>query len=424
MKKLLRAALFISILLSAEFAARYAMSDDRYAISRFMLHEMYTGGEDIDELFIGASHVQLAFDTGLLDELLDGETFNAGSSMQSLGTSYALLKEIGAHHRLKRVYVDLDPSMLLSDDVSLESIFAISDYMRPSFRKLGYLLDVTPEGNLMNTLMPFGKGRSYRKEPAAVMENLRYKLSGDYLQYREPDGSYAGKGYIASRVSLPGDSFGTGGSFSPLSGRITERNLAYLEKIIRYCREEGAELSFVVVPMSDFLLLGEGNYDSYAAELREALAGSGVPLYDFNLMRPEYLDLQEQRYYSDMEHLNREGAERFAAAFAALVRGDVPAEDMFFDSYGEKMREKTENGNRSYYGVVLQSQENGFRLVPVAACPEEEKARIRYRVRYDAEADGDYITAELDGTILGESFVRAEEIGGENRLLGEEGAEP
>lgn len=439
-RRLLRAAVFVFILFAGEFAARYAMSNDSMAISRFMMHDMYSAEENIDVLFLGASHVQLAFDTALCDELLGANSFNAGSSMQTLGTSLALLREIGARNTLREVYVDLDCSMLLRDDVSLESIYAISDYMKPSWRRLAYLLEVTPEGNYMNTLMPFGKGRGYYRRPADILRNLRRKLSREYLCYEKPDSSYGGKGYIAGATKLYGSCFCSGRRVDALPSEIPEKNRQYLREIIEYCGAHGIRLHFIAVPVSDYQLVAAGNYDVCVQAAEQFLAQYGLPFYDFNLAKPAFLDLSSIEYYTDSEHLNRDGAAVFDRAFAKLVTGGAAPEELFYASYADKLAAR----EPAFYGFVVQPEAEGLAVCPVSTLGEETDRRIVYALEpltlngtdgtdeagataAAAEPDGAesiVITATLDGKEIGRSLLSDTETGGQRRIVRKEAARP
>lgn len=120
----------------------------------------------VDVLFYGASHCQLGFDREVTDIGMGLSAFNAGSFSQGLETSLALIKEAAVYYDLKQVYVDLDYSIVMRDEPNLESIYIISDYMRPSFRKASYLLNVTTFEHYLNSFMPLHRGRGERTKSA------------------------------------------------------------------------------------------------------------------------------------------------------------------------------------------------------------------------------------------------------------------
>ena len=175
-KIILKIVLFLGIYVGGQALVKYALVDDTNTISRIMLHDLYTEEKNIDVLFCGASHCQLGFNTEVTDDGFGMNTFNAGSSSQGLETSLALIKEAEQYHDLKQVYVDLDYSIVMRQEPNLESIYIISDYMKPSLRKVSYLLNATSFDYYLNSFMPLHKGRGYTKNPQKILEILKKKI--------------------------------------------------------------------------------------------------------------------------------------------------------------------------------------------------------------------------------------------------------
>lgn len=379
-KLVVKIILFLAIFLGAEHLVHFCAFDDRKAISRVMLHELYHQKDGIDVLFCGASHVQLSFDPSVTDEIFQANTFNAGSSAQPLEATDAIIREAASLYDLKEVYVDLDYSIATRSEVSLESIYAVSDYMRPSWNKAEFLLHATPARYYLNSFLPLGQGRTLTHNPSEIPEIVKGKFSYNYRHFISDVDSYQGKGYIASHVYLEPEEEEAGSSSverdstaadsesgttqegsslnrngvlerqkavfqkeleatppSPIPDRIPEEDQVVLNDIISFCQEKEISLTFVVTPMSDYYLSQIGNYDDYIAMVRTFLAGKDVPFYDFNLARTEYLDLSDVKYYTDSNHLNRDGARLFSEVFGKFFTGQIPEADLFYSSYSEKL---------------------------------------------------------------------------------------
>ncbi len=85
----------------------FALVDDVRSYTRVMLHEMYTQEENIDVLFIGSSHCYRTLNPGLIDNIWSKNTFNGGTSSQSLDGSYAILNEVAKNNDLETVYLEM-----------------------------------------------------------------------------------------------------------------------------------------------------------------------------------------------------------------------------------------------------------------------------------------------------------------------------
>ena len=86
--------LFLVLVYAPNEFLRYILTDDVKSYTRVMMHELYEQNE-IDTLFIGSSHCYRSINTEIADELLQSNTFNAGTSSQTLLDTWYLLQEAG-----------------------------------------------------------------------------------------------------------------------------------------------------------------------------------------------------------------------------------------------------------------------------------------------------------------------------------------
>lgn len=350
---------------------RYLLIDDAESYTRITLHELY-GQENIDVLFLGSSHCYRSIDPAVTDAAWNMNTFNAGTSSQQPVASYYLLKEAGERNRISRVYMEVYYDLLSNNEVyqSPTAAYIISDYMRPSLNRLQFLWDTGGKDYLVHGLILAKRDWEKLFDAAYLKENLHRKTSDSYREYawvRAENEEYAGKGFVYNKEQIQKGTFSALEPFAPVdSNGISARNQEYLRKIIDYCRDKGIELIFYSAPVPDFRLAGCGNYDSYVEQMYSFLEGTGVPYYDFNLCRSDFLQMDDGCFKDD-NHLNGEGAERFSEAFAAFFGGKTDGDRIFWDSYGQKL----EHERKDVFGIIceMEKDEEGkirAHIIPVA----------------------------------------------------------
>lgn len=335
-KIIFKIILFLAIYVGVQALIKFVVLDDTMTISRVMLHDLYTQEENIDILFCGASHCQLGIDPAIMDEAFGMNTFNGGSSSQGLETSLAMIKEAAAYNDLSKVYVDLDYSIVMREIPDIESIYIISDYMKPSLRKISYLLNATSFDYYMNSFMPLHKGRGYTKNPGKIVDTLSKKLDRGYWAYEKVDPSYGGKGYIASVVVAKEDDPAFTDEYIDITGDIPENSVKCIKEIIDFCSKKNIELIFINVPTTEYRAERMNFYDTYIDAIDSLLAGSDAEYFDFNLYRPETLPLNDIKYYNDDNHLNKDGSALFGQIFAAFMKGDITKEELLYPSFADK----------------------------------------------------------------------------------------
>lgn len=335
-KIFLKIVIFLALYLGVQEIVKFAILDDTMTISRVMIHDMYTQEENIDVLFCGASHCQLGINPAIMDEALGVNTFNAGSSSQGLETTLAMIKETARFNDLSQVYVDLDYSIVMRDTPNLESIYIISDYLRPSPRKVDFLLNATTFDYYVNSFMPLHKGRGYIKDLKRVPENIKTKLHRGYWNYENVDSSYGGKGYIASKTVVNEDDPVFTDEYEHVSGDIPDTSVRYIREMIDFCAKEDIQLTFINIPVTEYRASRMVNYDSFVNSINNILSKDKIKYYDFNLCRPEALPLNDLKYYNDDNHLNVAGSTLFAKKFSSFVKGDISEDEMFYDNFSDK----------------------------------------------------------------------------------------
>ena len=316
----------------------YLVVDDADSYTRLAMHELYTGEEPVETLFLGSSHCFRAYDPALYEALTGESAFNLGSSSQNYDTSYYLLKEALARHPVKKVYLDMYYAFLFigREDRDLVQANIISDYMRPSLNKLDFALHMSGAEHYTNTLLPFRRNWRLLGDWKYLEENLARKGQKSYKNY-EPvvheEERYVARGFVSSSQRLKPEEITWWEKFSKidLSGEDTFAR-SYVERIVKLCREEEIELIFVTAPSYEEYLEVVGPYDPAHAYIKELAEDYGVPYLDFNLCREEYLSLTADDYM-DVDHLNGQGAQKVTETLAELANEPSLIDEYFVSCY-------------------------------------------------------------------------------------------
>lgn len=150
---------FILILVGINSILEYVLVEDYEDEFRAHMHEMYNQ-ENIDTLFLGSSHVFCSTDPRILEQMWGEDVYLAASSVQKPDVSYYLLKEATKHYDLDRVFLDMYYFQFREEDSAernnelLKYVYAVSDYMNPSFDKISFILDAVPRENWLRAFLP------------------------------------------------------------------------------------------------------------------------------------------------------------------------------------------------------------------------------------------------------------------------------
>lgn len=355
-KRIIFVLTFVVFIFGENRLLTYITMDNISSYTRITLHELYNSTDNIDVLFLGSSHCMRTFDCALGDERLGMNTFNAGTSSQFLDGSYALLVEAGKRNEIKEVWVELyygQLGRLNEERTELTSTYAISDYMNLSLNKIRYLLEASTPEYWANSFIPARRYWETAMNINYISDLLRRKSQKEYRDYSYTYvNSYMGKGFVASDVAVEPGTYVYQNDFYPIKTMTVDDN-KYLSRIITYCNKNNIKINFFSAPMSDFRLVSLGNYDDYVNEITTYLEGYGCKYYDFNLCKPEYLDLSESHFMDD-NHLNRKGAELVTNLICDIMQDDINVKNLFYTSYSAKINAQ----DNRIYGVQLYSVTN------------------------------------------------------------------
>ncbi len=334
----------------------YVFSNDTTSWSRIELHELY-GQEEIDSLFLGASHVYSGINPDIADAAWGQNTFNCSTSAQRIDTSYLLLKEANRVADIDNCYLELSVNGVTRgvEDGTLQEICRVSDYMRPSWNKFVYLWTTIQPQDYINVFCRARRNWKSVYSLQTMKETVSAKWTAAYRNYeyvKVESGDYAGKGFIRFKEEF--ENVGARVRQPIRENLVNEEFRYYFHEIAQYCQENNIRLVCFSAPLPEYTLESFGNYDEYYMQAKELCEENGVCFYDFNMANPSILGMQDTDF-RDSTHMNEMGAERFTKVFADFFAGKIEEEELFYASYEEKKEQLPER----FIGLILRRDTSG-----------------------------------------------------------------
>lgn len=388
--------LFALIFLCVSFFLSLFIINDLNTYTRILMHEFYSQ-KNIDVLFCGASHVSHGINPVVMDKTLGLETFNSGTPSQGLDGTYILLREAERLYNLKDVFVELDFATATTTPYSKsepsKSNFLVSHYLKNPKAKLEYMLYSTSPKYYLNSILPIGKEKLINLNPLSVFAMFKSRLTGEYFKYgyKKSDSVYAGKGCVLDdEMVQQGTLWSEPVNPIPVASIDNEWKETII-KIIEFCKEKKIKLVFYQNPSTDFYLAEKQTYDDYIALIRSVISEYNVPYYDFSLLKPEYLELQDSDFFDD-NHLNKYGIDKFTSLFCRFyISTEQEKEKMFYSSLAEK---HSVQSPRIYGLIIDENKDEGFFTVyPVSN--RSDTSLVSYDVSaYDSASGNEILIAE------------------------------
>ena len=338
--------LFISINIFLNEIFRYLLINDSKSYTRIMFHDLYTSDENIDVLFLGSSHCYRSINPEITDQFFGKNTFNAGTSTQSLDATYALLVEAEKTNEIEEVYLEMF-YFIMGEDYSerdkLTHMYIVSDYMKPSLNRAIYILNGSPKEHWVNGFILSRRESLRTLEKGYLKKVWDFKNTQDYRNYApvvNSDEYYYLKGFVYNDKGISNHADLIDRQFEPIKEpQLSEDDMKYLEKIINYCNKKHIKLNLFSSPMQDQRLEMVGNYDLYISQMQDFAKENGIEYIDFNLMKYEHFSY-EDTLYMDSTHLNGPGANQFTKIFSQYFTKQIRDEDLFYDSFEERIKNK------------------------------------------------------------------------------------
>ncbi len=334
---------------------------------RILFHSYYDQ-DNIDNIYMGSSHVYCGVDPNLLDGINGLNNFNMSTPGQRWDDTYFLLRDALDRYDIKNVYLeccysttttcetwtDKDQCYQIVDWIKAPRNYAfpwlITYEMKLSGDKIAMLYNAADADHMLETIFPFVRHRGNVFNWDQINTNVKEKNSADYKNYvyhqdaTEIDGTaasidYKEKGFsslknlrlLDQKKLFEADRDLSENSIGPESSK-------YLSKTISMCQRKGINVKLFICPIYDLQLVSTNDYDNYISEINRIAENHEVELYDFNLIKDEYLDFNKGDYYSDPGHLNSLGAEKLAPVLWDVLTSSADDNSKrFVKTYKEKL---------------------------------------------------------------------------------------
>lgn len=368
--------------------------------------------ENIDNIFIGCSHVFCDIDPFIIDEISGMNNFNLASGSLTVSASYYLLKEADRVNDLSNVYIELyyypNAGCNRADSPwARQNNWRSIDYLKPSIVKSEYILKTQLPESYLDTLFPFIRYRSKLFDGEYInsikeLKNSEEWNNNTYYDAKE-DAYYLGKGFYKSNHTIEKDNKYL--LETPLiinqESLMPEDNCEYMQKIIDYCKKNGLNLKFFISPMYETQVLSSRGYDLYSKQVYKIAEKNDVELYDFNLCKSEYLDVMHQQYFRDSGHLNGVGTKIYTPIlWSVLSESQENNKKYFCDSYDEKIR----LDSPEMYGAYYERDEAGKNCT-IASNTDSE---LEYAVMFNSEENGSVVIKDFS---IDKGFFIKDDIG-------------
>lgn len=270
--------------------------------------------KSIDVLILGSSHAFRSYHPETIKTNLDteNEVFNFGSAAQTPVTSYFILNEVLKKHQPKIVILDLYVMVFTSDNQL--------DNGRYNFHSMPW------EANKWDFLKD---GFSFKEKiyllffPSYVYRNhVKHKINKLLGRNYIPGGKgqYGQHGFAFNTDTLAIEKLQYDNQFSKFQvqeAKITDKNMAYVEKIVKRCQAADIPIVLMSSPMPEHSVKFIEEYQAIYEHFEALAQDLQVDYYDFNVERTA--EIKDEFHYYDDDHLNLTGAKIFSKKVAKII---------------------------------------------------------------------------------------------------------
>lgn len=302
-----------------------------------------------DTIIVGTSQGLKGINPECLDPALGSSSYNMSTNMQSLASSREIIQEAAETRAIKRVLLVIDHEVLSlnrADSRRAEQALWMARARSESFPenlKTVWSFVTSPVWIKTSASLTFLTPWVYNRS-TDLKRNVREKLAGKVLDdtgHRLSNGYEPGEGvvdqsihFITLREAATWDAEEPDLTFHSLE--LRQGNEKILQEICEFCKENGIELTAVVVPYPNYLNIYRlADYAAITDELKDLFSSYGFSFLDFNLTRESAFALSGTDYH-DVGHLNSSGAAKFSRFLGTtLKRLDAGEEvtDLFYDPW-------------------------------------------------------------------------------------------
>ena len=398
----IKSILFLLIFYILSIGVAFILKDDTESYARVLMHEFYSQ-DNIDILYCGASHVSHGITPVIADSITGKNNFSTGTASQTIEGTYAILQQAIKQYKIEKVFLEMDFAVSAkhakNDRNGFAADYIVSDYIKDPSIKYNYLFSISSPKYYVNHLLPIGKDKHMTLNPKKFIKKIKSIVTGQYFKYDyiSSDSEYDGKGCVLNIDVIKNGSF----SNNTEQGKIKLENISeeyknIIDKIIKLCKNNNVELIFYSMPCSDFYLAEKSNYDDYYFWCKDFLSQRGFEYYDFNLVKEEYLTLEDEDFTDD-NHFSKQGVYKWTRAFCnCFFTEGISLEKMFYASYSQKLQ----NHPDKIYGLELLPSQDKKTIKIKPIINHVEQNRITYDVYSIIEGNEELLEKETRDSVI------------------------
>lgn len=355
------------------------MAEGDSRIERDVWNDFYKNQGKISYLYLGSSHVYCDINPFMLDERNGQFNFDLATPGQLMDGTYYLLREADRENNLSNVYIELYYYVNVKENFNHREEpvkqysfrnWTILDDMKFSYNKFDYFRQSTQLEQWPDAILGFVRYRSKISDWGYIRNNVIQKCDPE-RKYKSEDFS---RGYVPrngvyqeqERLFMQEHILGE----EPMAKTSEE----YLRKAITYCQQREIPVTLFISPIYELQLISTEDYDNYVDQVRQIAEEYQVDFYDFNLVKEEYLPIQQMKYFSDVGHLNEVGSNLFTDFFWQVVSGNTSHnQKYFYDSYEQKLHKQ----KPMVYGLYYRISEDNIRNIWIAS---NKGTEMEYRI--------------------------------------------
>ena len=333
-------AFFLVFVVIVLFANTHFIKTDTYVA--LSLHEI-KARNDIELAFVGSSLVRDHFNPDIISERTGLKAYSAAVPGLSFPGFLALTKELYRTNSPKYTVLVIEPEDLSTVKEDPEAEYKLMPYLSDRDNKITYYLDLCRgDGRYLDRFCIFRQFGPDSLFDLYKTFGLRYAPESCYkriLPTISSELSYTGGGFL--RRTSPGkvDELSRESMIrEPETGYEYEVMDYTQDLILRYkalCEEKGSELLVVFFPNPVVHALAERNYLPYMENGMKFCRENGIPCFNFQYMKQEYLPILDEYSY-DLYHFNLTGANLFSEAFSTFFNRYTAGEDVSDMFYSNK----------------------------------------------------------------------------------------
>ncbi len=249
-----------------------------------------------DVLILGSSRAQHHYDTQILSHHLQMSCYNLGINGQSILMPYAQIKIILNRYSPKIILFELDPNRVYFNQSDYDKLSILLPYYNkyPEIRPIIQLKSSYEQVKLLSSIYPFN---------SSIMNILRFNTNIDINRKWDING------YVPIKNQTLNTSMLKIYKAPDNQTEIDTNMLNSLKDIIHICNRKRVALFFVCSPVFHSNREKKSDYSHSSKRTIELLKQENANFLDFS---NDTSFINNAVFFSDKEHLNSKGADRFS----------------------------------------------------------------------------------------------------------------